>query len=175
MKNSVIHFCKNGIKQMRFKLKALRRVLLYPWRFLKNVWLFRKELWNFRQWDYCFNNRLYARSWELTAEYLDSDTCITGSGHEDAANIRNFIKLLRLSEDGVTEAERIMGIDFFEQSKLADGDEGCLSSWLSRPKETWDEEQRKFYKMLMLMNQIEKKSWKNAWKFMSSHGQGWWE
>lgn len=156
-------------------LRSARATLLAPWRFLKNVWHFRKELWRFRRWDYKFNNDLYIRSWELTAEHLDSDRCITTSGHDDAENIRKFIKLLRLSEGGIPEAERIMGVDFMDQARAADGDQGFLSNWVCNPKETWTEDQKKFRDMMKLVRQVEERSWKNAWKLMSRKGQHWWE
>lgn len=155
--------------------RDLRSTLLAPWRFLKNVWLFRKELWRFRRWDYSFNNNLYIRSWELTAEYLDSEECVTLSGREDAKDIRKFIKLLELSADGIPAAERIMGVDFLDLSRAANGDEGVLSNWSSAPAETWSEDQKKFQEALALAKQIEVRSWKNAWKFMSKNGQRWWE
>ena len=155
--------------------REIKNSILAPWRFLKNVWLFRKELWRFRRWDYKFNNDLYIRSWELSAELYESENCITAQGPQDAVNIRKFIKMLRLSEDGIPEAERIMGVDFLEQSSKADGDEGLFSNWHSNPEDTWTEDQKKFQEMMRLIRQIEERNWKNAWKFMSRKGQHWWE
>lgn len=155
--------------------REIKGTVLAPWRFLRNVWLFRKELWRFRRWDYKFNNDLYIRSWELSAELYESEDCITAQGPQDAVNIRKFIKMLRLSEDGIPEAERIMGVDFLEQAKRADGSEDFLSNWICSPEETWTEDQKKFRQMMKLVNQIEERNWKNAWKFMSRKGQHWWE
>lgn len=159
-------------RQWRRNFKA---TVLAPFRFLRNVWWFRKELWRFRKWDYKFNNDLYVRSWELSAELYESEDCITAQGPQDAVNIRKFIKMLRLSEDGIPEAERIMGVDFLEQSRKADGDEGFFSNWACKPEETWTEDQKKFSEMMKLIRQIEERNWKNAWKFMSRKGQHWWE
>lgn len=157
----------------RRKFKA--RVLA-PFRFLKNVWLFRKELWRFRRWDYNFNNRLYIRSWELTAELMESEDCLTSEGPQEAVNIRKFIKALRLSEDGIPEAERIMGEDFLELSRRADGnDDPCSANWMSNPSDTWNDDQKKFQEMMGLIYQIEERNWKNSWKLMSRKGRRWWE
>lgn len=155
--------------------KEIKNAVLAPWRFLRNVWWFRRELWRFRRWDYKFNNDLYIRSWELSAELYESEDCITAQGPQDAVNIRKFIKMLKLSEDGIPEAERIMGVDFLEQARKADGEEGFLSNWSCNPEETWSDDQKKFREMMRLIRQIEERNWKNAWKLMSRKGQHWWE
>lgn len=154
--------------------REIRASILAPWRFLKNVWWFREELWRFRRWDYKFNNDLYIRSWELSAELYESEDCITAQGPQDAANIRKFIKMLRLSEDGIPEAERIMGMDFLDLCDRADGGDIC-SNWMNESPEDWTQDQKDFRKMMDLIHQIEERNWKNAWKFMSRKGKHWWE
>jgi hypothetical protein len=152
----------------------IKNAVLAPWRFLRNVWLFRKELWRFRRWDYKFNNDLYIRSWELSAEFYESKECIIERGPQNSANIRKFIKMLRLSEDGIPEAERIMGMNFLDLCDKADGGNIC-SNWMNEPQENRTQEQKDFRKMMDLNHQIEGRNWKNAWKFMSRKGQHWWE
>ena len=68
-----------------------------------------------------------------------------------------------------------MGVDFLEQARKADGDEGFFSNWMNNPEDTWTEDQKKFSEMMRLIRQIEERNWKNAWKFMSRKGQHWWE
>jgi hypothetical protein len=154
-----------------------RVFVLAPWYFLKNVWQFRKELWHFRNWDYMFNNRLYIRSWELTAELLESDSCVTTQDHAHvaAADIRKFIKMLKLSEDGIPEAERIMGIDYLELTQKAYAGKDYFFNWTYTHEEDLTEDQKKFLEMSQLVDQIEKQNWKNAWKFMARKGQHWWD
>jgi hypothetical protein len=161
------------------KFRDARIFLMAPWRFLKNVWLFRKELWRFRQWDHSFNLAIFARSLELTAEHLDSKYCVTENGPRDAADIRKFIRMLEISENPIKEAERIMGRDYFDVhgscypgSKM-DWNEDTL--WRCKPQEEWTPAQKDYNKMHVLIQQLEERSWKNAWKFYSRKGRHWWD
>lgn len=159
------------------KTKDIKNNILAPWRFLRNVWLFRKEMWKFRRWDHHFNLEIFTRSLVLTAEHLDSENCITTSGHQDAANIRKFIRMLEIGENSIQEAERVIGRDYFEvHNACYPGEEwGVDNQWMNKSPTEWSQAQKDYRHMHDLIHQLEERNWKNAWKFYARKGRCWWE
>lgn len=65
-------------------------------RFFKNIWLFKKELIDFQSWDYSFNEQIFKRSLELTANYLEKYGFEEDvSRNKKILAIRRVIKLLQ--------------------------------------------------------------------------------
>lgn len=128
-----------------------------PFWFLKNVWRFRRELFHFRDFDYAYNLRIFARSLEITAEFLESGDAMSASAKRDARDIRKFLRYLRTHEEPMREAERLSGKDFAEL---------YLDPDTQRPE---------FRELMELAEKVEVRSWKNSWKLIARRGRGWWD
>lgn len=146
-----------------------------PFIFLQNVWQFRKELWRFRGWDHEFNLRIFLRSLELTARHLEDG--ITVSGPQDARDIRKFIGMVNDSLHPHEAAERYTGKSFNDVFEAAHPN--FPNEWMhpapEGPREEWPQAQRDYEDMSALVQKIEQRSWKNAWRLYEKKGRGWWE
>ena len=120
---------------------------------------------------------LFKRSLSLTADFLETDDALSMYAKEDAQEIRKFIKYLDINESPESEAERILGVDYLALHEKVHGTD-LLSwdyMWMSKPKEEWTPEQVKLDEMHKLIQELEARSWKNAWKLIARRGQRWWD
>jgi len=140
----------------------VRPALWAPWCFLKNVWHFRKELWLFRAFDYSYNLKMFTRSLEITADFMESENTVSENAARNAKDIRKFINFLKIYAAPLEEAERLTGKDL---TKLC---ESCI----------FDENEARnpeLTELVTLADQIEASSWKRAWKLIARRGQYWWD
>lgn len=152
-----------------------------PFYFIENIWLFRKQLWRFRVWDYSYNLKIFMRSFELTAEALESKYAFSERAKKDAKDIRKFIQLLEIYHDPFCEAERLTGKKFnslfceaFGENFLIESDktDGSLKN---KTKEEQELAKKEYENFSEIVQNVEKRAWKNAWKLISRRGQCWWD
>ena len=161
-------------ERIRTPLRNFKYWCLQPYIFLWNVWHFRKEMWRFRQWDHMFNLEVFLRSLELTAQHLDSEDCVTSCGHDDAAEIRKFINLVKCSQNPDEEAARLTGIDVDIGLRVLQAS-GWNFMYANEPEKNWTQDQKDYEILRKKANEIEERYWKNAWKLYARRGQCWWE
>jgi hypothetical protein len=81
------------------------------WMFFKNIWNFRRELYQFRTWDHQFNQDLFSRSLELTANGIEKYGIEEDESRlKKVAMMRRAAVLLRNREDAIYDmVEKEMG------------------------------------------------------------------
>jgi len=146
--------------------------------FVRNTWRFRKELVEFGAFDYSCNLRLFARSLEITADFLESDKAMTCSAPEHAEEIREFLDLLTHCQSPYDLAEARLGyrhkwelwLDQMDEARkdpeMRDGD------FIRMPVLTKTDKDRRYYDEC---NRIEEEMWDEAWKQFSKQARGWWD
>lgn len=135
--------------------------------FFRNLYNFRKELWGFRGWDHNFNERMFKRTLELTAD------CIEHHGNEvEDSRMKKVVKMRRAIQilNNHTEdlyismaekelnAEVVSGFDFVP---CEDNPELC------EMKDTCTPEQNEMNsKIFSLSDKMEKEEWEELWNII---------
>ena len=175
MKTTIFHKCQVVGRKSAILIQDFLEGFAWRWRnkyrpaiksphmFLKNVWRFRKELWNFRSFDYSYNLKIFTRSLELTADFLESEDAMSQEAKRDAKDIRKFIRLMEIYQNPMEEAERVTQLDFMKEYDISQ-----LNGGLTFDNPRLDN-------LTRLSNSIERRSWNSAWKLFARRGQHWWD
>lgn len=145
--------------------------------FLRNAWDFRKELMSFRRYDYQHNLDLFAKSLELTADFLDSPNSITVEASSNAEEIRKFLDCLHIAQNPYDLAATRLDYD------------PDVELWLHTFNKACDESNAGdvvTLKMPAVINKrnaayhvecgkIEKEFWTKAWQLFADRAQFWWD
>ena len=146
--------------------------------FIRNTWRFRHELVEFGAFDYSCNLRLFARSLEITADFLESDKAMTCSAPEHAEEIREFLDCLEHFENPTGLAEARLGyrhnwelwLDQMDKARQdpnnKDGEFTCM------PMLDKSDGDKRFWEVT---NKIEEEMWNKAWEKFSNQARGWWD
>jgi hypothetical protein len=128
------------------------------WMFFRNIWRFRKELYRFRTWDHQFNQNIFARSLELTANAIvKHGSEVYESRLPKVAKMRRAAELLRDRSDFIFEqVEKELGPIMNE-------------SWWERDDTLEEyEHNRKFFARV---TEIEEQEWEELWTILKGTGK----
>ncbi len=121
--------------------------------FFKNIWSFRRELYRFRTWDYQFNQDLFSRSLELTADGMEKyGREVDESRLKKVAMMRRAAELLRNREDAIYEiVDNEIGplkTDYIFDEELTAEEQEHSSRHFARVKELFDAEREELWTIL---------------------------
>lgn len=136
-------------------------------RFFRNVKHFRKELWDFQRWDRGYNLRLFKRSLELTADYIEKYGYeVEVNRNKKVAKIRRVIELLdnqvddKYMEIAEKELNKTLTTDY-DFVKVPDKPGLCELVSKNTPEEDADN------KILMKRSrEIEEEQWNELWRIL---------
>ncbi len=123
------------------------------WMFFKNIWNFRRELYRFRTWDHQFNQDLFSRSLELTADGIEKYGIEEDESRlKKVAMMRRAAELLRNREDAIYEiVEKEMGplkTDHMFEREPTPEEQEHNSKHFARVKELFDAEREELWSIL---------------------------
>lgn len=98
----------------------------------------------------------------MTADFLESPYSVSKSAKEEAAKIREFIRLIRISECPFDETERLSGISFEEAYPPSYMSETNLKS-------------EKFIAYNEKMKHIELEYWERGMEILKKDLRSWWD
>jgi hypothetical protein len=160
------------VKKLKSLYKTVKRTISKPFVFLKNVWYLRKEIWHFRGWDYQNNLELFLKSLELTAEFYEKGEMVASpKEHADntAKEIREFVHLMRCSQDPYEEAEKLSGVTFERTYRRLDH----LFSMMKDDEKKQEHELRQKYNKTC--RSIEVEYWDKGMDLLKSRMRFWWD
>jgi hypothetical protein len=171
---------KNVYKWFKDQLSSISDRYWNVKSFIINAWRFRHELVEFGPYDYSCNLHLFARSLEITADFLESDKAMTCSAAEHAEEIREFLDLLTHCQSPYDLAEARLGhapdlcliFDDWDQAAKAHEDSKSDVPWIEMPCRERSDEDVAYHEEC---DRIEKEMWEQAWVKFSEQAQCWWD
>ena len=123
------------------------------WMFFRNIWSFRRELYRFRTWDHQYNQDLFSRSLELTANGIEKYGIEEDESRlKKVAMMRRAAELLRNREDAIYEiVEKEMGplkTDYMFDREPTPEEQEHSTKHFARVKELFDAEREELWTIL---------------------------
>jgi len=128
-------------------------------RLFRNIWQFRKEMFNFHPWDHSFNEAIFKRSLELTANYLEKYGIeMDEMRNKKIKSIKRTIELFDhdINDDFLEQAEEELNIELISKKSFLLDD-------------LTEEEHEINMKLIEKSNKIKEQQWEELWSIIKGH------